>query len=453
MDFPKPSLRILAPCIMALFSFSCMAQSITLPTGTPLPIQIDDHIPMRVGQAIRGELMYPVYADNTLVLPAHTIVNGTVVSLRADRSRRIRSGMGGDLTPFHIPVVQFTRITLGDGSAVPFVSGTATDGSPIYRSVAPPPSRGGFLRQEFDMGLSVARDDVALFTEPGKIDRLKQFAYNRLPYHPERIEKGTAWTVEITAPLALAPQPAPAVVAVPVMKRHFWQQPAPSASPADKGPGLWTIQAYLDDAVSSESSTSGQVIRATVAEPIYNADRSVAIPQGAILLGAVTRARPARRFGRTGTLNFSFRQLTLPGGAPQNVEATLTGADSGPGLALNSEGQVKSKPQDKLSVPIFLALLASRPLDQEHGSDGQLGKNAVGGAAGLGLVGTIIGLSGASPNVAAGIGSYGAMLAVYDRWIARGKKIVFPRDTRIVVQTVARSSAVMHASPAGTPRP
>lgn len=436
---------------MALYTTGCLAQSITLPPGTPLPIQTDDHLPMRVGQTIRGELIYPVYADNTLVLPAHTIVNGTVTSLRADRSRRIRAGLGGDLTPFHIPVVQFTQITLANGSALPFASGPATDGSPIYRAVAPPPSQGGFARQEINMAISVARDDIALFTEPGKVDRLKQFAYNRLPYHPERIEKGTAWTVDITAPLALAPQPAPSppIDPDPAPKRHFWQQPAPKAPPTDNGPGVWTIQAYLDDPLSSETSTSGQVIRATVAEPIYNPDRTVAIPQGATLLGAVTRAKPARRFGRTGTLNFSFRQLTLPGGEPRNVEATLTGADSGQALALNSEGQVKSKPQDKLSVPIFLALLASRPLDQDHGSDGQLGKNAAGGAAGLGLVGTIIGLSGASPNVAAGIGYYGAALAVYDRWIARGKKIIFPRDTRIVVQTVARSSAVMHANPDG----
>ena len=70
-----------------------------------------------------------------------------------------------------------------------------------------------------------------------------------------------------------------------------------------------------------------------------------------------------------------------------------------------------------------------------------------GGAAGLGLVGTIIGLSGQSPYAAAGIGYYGAALAAYDRWIARGKKITFPRDTRIVVQTVARHSEVMHADP------
>lgn len=433
----------------------CQTQAVTLPAGTPLPVQIDDHLPMRVGQSIHAELIYPVYVDNNLVLPEKTVLEGTVIELRSDNSRRIHARLSGDLTPFHVPVVSFTQIVLANGSVLPFSSNPATDGSPIYRAVAPPPSKGGFLRQQFNMGLSIARDDAAIFLDPGKGDRLKQFVYNRLPYHPERIEKGTAWTIETTSPLDVPAQPAPPPVAVaPVPKHHFWQQPIPAAEPADNGPGTWTIQAYLADPLSSETSTTGQVIKAIVAKPIYNPDHTIAIPQGATLVGAVTSAKPARRFGRTGTLNFSFRQLTLPGGQPQNVETTLTGADSGQELALNSEGQVKSKPQDKLSVPIFLALLASRPLDQEHGdSSHQLGKNAAGGAAGLGLVGTIIGLSGISSNAAAGIGYYGAALAVYDRWIARGKKITFPRDTRIVVQTVARRSAVMHADPSRAVHP
>jgi hypothetical protein len=424
-------------------------QAITLPAGTPLPVQIEDHLPMREGQPIRAELIYPVYADNKLVLPEHTVVSGTVIKLRSDSSRRIHARLSGDMTPFHIPVVSFTQIILADGSALPFSSIPATDGAPIYRAVAPPPTKGGFFRQQFDMGLSIARDDIAIFLAPGKGDRLKQFVYSQLPYHPERIEKGTTWTIETTATLEIPAQPAPTPLAIAgVPKHYFWQQPVPAAEPSDNGPGRWTIQAYLADPLSSETSTAGQIIKATVAQPIYNPDHTIAIPQGATLVGAVTRAKKARRFGRTGTLNFSFRQLTLPSGQAQNVETTLTGADSSQALALNSEGQVKSKPQDKLSLPIFLALLASRPLDQEHGdSSHQFGKNAAGGAAGLGLVGTIIGLSGQSPYAAAGIGYYGAALAVYDRWIARGKKISFPRDTRIVVQTVARHSEVMQADP------
>ncbi|MEO6806122.1 MAG: hypothetical protein ABI286_12805 [Edaphobacter sp.] len=439
--------------LLLLYTVAATAQSV-LPPGTPFPVQIDDHLPMRVGLPIRASLIYPVYANDILVLPEHTILTGTVTSLHPNRSRRTRALLGGDFTPFHIPVVQFTQILLPDGSVLPFSSDPATDGAPIYRAVAPPPAKGGFLRRQFDMGLSIARDNLAIFIAPGKGDRLKQFIYGELPYHPERIEKNTAWTIQTTAPLTIPPQPAlPSPPVVVPRKRHFWEQPAPPP-PAPDDSGKWTIQAYLDDPISSETTKAGQTIKATVAEPIYNPDHTIAIPQGATLVGAVTKAKPSRSFGRSGTLNFSFRQLTLPGGEPQNVETTLTGADSAQALALNSEGQEKPKPQDKISVPILLALMASRPLDQDHhGAGNGLGKNAVGGAAGLGLVGTIIGLAGVSPNAAAGIGYWGTAVAVYYRWIARGKKITFARDTRIVVQTIARSSAAMHPDPTRAEHP
>jgi hypothetical protein len=209
----------------------------------------------------------------------------------------------------------------------------------------------------------------------------------------------------------------------------------------------------LDEPLSSETSKDGQAIKATVAEPIYNPDKTIAIPQGSTLIGAVTRTEPSRKCGRTGVLTFTFGQLQIPHEETRIVETRLTAADSARNIALNSEGQAKSKPQDKISLPILLAVMARRPLDQDAGKNGglgegnSLGKNAVGGAAGLGLVGTIIGLTGTSPNAAAGIGYYGAAGAVYYRWIAHGQKIDFGKNTRIVVVTIPRSSAPMKSNP------
>src|ERR1700737_3769543 len=165
----------------------------TLPIGTVLPVQIPGNLPMRVGQPIRAELIYPVYDANTLVLPAHTQLIGSVTDLCSNRSRRVHASLGGDFTPFHIPVVRFTQIVLADGSTLPFSSDPATDGAPIYRAVAPPPSKGGFLRQQLNIGAGMLRDDLAYFISPGKGDRLKQFIYGRLPYHPHRIARGPAW--------------------------------------------------------------------------------------------------------------------------------------------------------------------------------------------------------------------------------------------------------------------
>ena len=445
------NLRLALLFVFALLPATSLCQSGpgTVPTGTPLAVAIDQHYPMRAGTVIRGRLLYPIYADNQLLLPQNTVVTGSVVKLLSDRKRRVNAILGGDFTPFHTPEVQFTQIQLPGGATIPLACGPAATGTQIYRAVAPPASKGGFFRQEFNSGLSAVRGDIAAFTAPGKDDRLLQWFYGRIPYHPQSIEKGTSWTVETTADLDLPAQPAtPPTPPTPARKSHFWEEPVPRAQSASSDTGAWIVQANLAEAVSSETSKNGQTIKAVVAEPIFNPDHTIAVPQGATLVGEVTRAKPARHFGRTGVLSFSFSQLILPNAEPQTVETRLTGADSAQNIALNSEGQAKSKPQDKLAIPLFLAMLASRPLDQDCGHRGGCagntpGKSGVGGAAGLGLVGTIVGIAGGSPYAAAGIGYWGAARAVYSRWIARGQKITFAKDTRIVVETTPRHAAPM----------
>jgi hypothetical protein len=441
------NLRLAPILLLALLPASspCQTEAGTVPAGTPLALQIDQHYPMRTGQPIRAHLIYSVYGENHLLIPKDSIVTGTVVALRPDHSRRVRALLGGDFTPFRTPVVRFDSIFLPDGVAIPLASDIAGNGTPIYRAVAPPPANGGWVRQQFESGVAAARSDLAIFISPGKGDRLLQFFYSQIPCHPQRIEKGTSWTIEATAAVAVPAQPAPKIL-LPVAaphRPHFWEvHPPVAAPPVDSS--AWIINANLTDALSSESSAKGAIIKAVVAEPIYNRDHTIAVPQGATLVGSINRARPARMFGRTGVLSFSFNQLVLPDMRTQTVETRLTGADSAQDIALNSEGQAKSKPRDKVSVPLILAMLASRPLDRDHEhADATLGKDGVGGAAGLGLVGTVVGLAGGSPDVAAGIGYWGAARALYSRWIARGQKITFPKDTRIVVETTARRSAPM----------
>jgi len=100
------------------------------------------------------------------------------------------------------------------------------------------------------------------------------------------------------------------------------------------------------------------------------------------------------------------------------------------------------KPQDKIVVPLILILLATRPLDREHGDSNLAGKNFV-GANGFGLAGNLISLAGGSPNIAVGIGAYGAAISLYRRWIAHGHEVTFARDTRLVLQTTPRTAAVL----------
>lgn len=433
----------LAQLPLALY---CQAGPGTVPAGAPLALSIDRNYPMRMGETIHARLMYGIYADNKLMLPANTEVTGSVVALEPDRVRRLRARLGGDFTPFRTPEVRFTQVVLTDGRTVALESGAATNGTQVYRAVTPPPSKGGFLRQEFNNGVNAARGDLANFIAPGKGDRLLQWVYSQIPYHPQRIDKGTTWTVETTAAMDVPAQaPAPIVAPAPPKKQHFWEVQTPKAAPPENK-GAWIVQADLDGALSSETSKAGQLIKAVVAEPIYTADNNLAVPQGAVLTGEVTRARPARRWGRTGVLTFNFSQLQMPDQETQNVETRLTGADSTENLALNSEGQATSKPQDKLAIPFILAVMASRPLDQDNRSGHPTDttqKEGVGGAAGLGLVGTAIGIAGGSRYFAASIGYWGAARSIFRRWIAPGQKINFAKDTRIVVETTPRRSAPM----------
>ena len=400
------------------------AASVVIPAGTPFAVTIQQNLGMKLGEAVHAELLYPVYDHDRLVLPAKTAVTGSVVELTPDHTRRVHARLRGDFTPFHIPVVQFNSVTLADGTTVPLQTGTATHGAPVYRLVAPPPRKGGFIKQQFGVVKDEAKDRIKVITGPDKGDRLLQFLYSQLPYHPERIAKNTAWMVETAAPLNLAGAPS---------------APSPQAV-ADAEPRTFIVQAYLAEEMSSETSKAGQGIRAVVAEPVLNPDGTVAVPQGAVLTGAVTAARPARSFGRVGELRFSFREMTLPGGASQAVQAQVTGADGLQDMAMTSEGEVKPKPQDKLAVPLLLIGAAFRPLDRD--GHHQLAKDGVASNS-IGVLGFVLGTAAGKANIAAGLGFYGAGVSVYERYLRKGKAVTFQKDTRVVIQTTGRRSAAI----------
>jgi hypothetical protein len=386
---------------------------------------------------LQGRLVYPVYVGNRIALPAGTTLRGRVIRLDSDRNRRIHSRLRGDFTPFHVPIVQFDQAALQDGAVQPIVCGSAQDGMLILRLSPPPGQRkGSFIGRQLGDAKRRVKEVAALFTAPGRGDRLLQFVYGQLPYHPQRIETGTTWGVELVQPFRVklndSPLAGPRGSAMPPIRGS-----GPSQTPAEQT-AEWQLHTYLQQTISSAKAKPGDTFQASVAEPVFNSDNALVVPQGSLLIGEITQAKPARSFGRQGKLRFHFTQLRLPSGFSQPVEGAVSRIDSNKSanLQIDPEGGIQPQSQNRVVVPLILTFLAGRAFDD----DGNRTLNNAVASNGFGIVGRVVGIAASSRNVAAGIGIYGAALSFYDLWLARGHDVVFAKNTRIEITTTPRRS-------------
>jgi hypothetical protein len=336
--------------------------------------------------------------------------------------------------------VKFNELVLPNGVLQPIASDGAKDGVPILR-LSPPSERpkGSFIRRQIAAEKQRLKDFAALFTQPGRGDRLVQFIYTQLPYHPERIETGTSWTVDLTQPLDLTLQNSKTENRDnPVAPdEQTAKEKADPAKPSDQETE-WRLRANLQQSISSANEKPGNTFQALVAEPIFNGSHVLEVPEGSVLIGEITQTKPARSFGRQGKLRFRFRELKFPSGFTQPVEGTLAGTDSdkSANLQMDSEGGVQPKSQNRVIVPLVLTLLAGRALDD----DGSAAAHGAVASNGFGIVGRVVGIVASSRNVAAGIGIYGAALSFYDLWLARGHDVVFVKNTRVEITTTPSRS-------------
>jgi hypothetical protein len=193
------------------------------------------------------------------------------------------------------------------------------------------------------------------------------------------------------------------------------------------------LRAYLQQTISSAKEKAGDTFQAFVAEPVFNSDHLLVVPEGSLIVGEITQTKPARSFGRRGKLRFKFRELKFPGGFSEPVEGTLAGIDSNKAanLQVDSEGGIQQKSQNRVIAPLALTLLAGRAFDD----DGSRVAHSAVASNGFGIVGRVIGIVASSRNVAAGIGIYGAALSFYDLWLAHGHDVVFVKNTRVEITT------------------
>jgi hypothetical protein len=399
-----------------------------LPAGTSLQVESVRHYPMKAGKAIEGRLVYPLYVDGKLVVPENTVVHGTVTALEPDSKERWHGRLQGDFTPFHDAKVQFNELALPDG-ARPMTTSGASTGAMVLRLAAP-----GALPKQSLVGRywAQAKDrlhqQVAFFTDPGLGDRAKQMLYHQLPYHPERIPAHTSWTFELAAPVALPDPPVQA------------QDPAPPAQKPGT-PETWSVHALLTAGVSSATAKPGDPVRALVIEPVLDKDKQLVVPQGSVLVGHITTAKAARFLGRNGKLRFTFQQVQFPESPAANVQGALAGATTQgeQSLNLDAEGTITPKNQASAIVPLLLTLLASRALDY----DGNLTVQTGVASNGFGLVGRIVGMAAGNRNFAAGLGFYAAGLSLYENFLRTGHDVIFPKDTRIEIETTPLRAPVL----------
>ena len=441
---------VLLSLIVTAAGLLAQQATVQIPAGTPLPVQLGNHVPLKKGEALDCHLMYPVYAKNKVAIPAGSLVQGTVVALTPDRSRRIHGRLWGDFTPFRVPVVHFNQLVLPDGVAEKIDSSDATNGAPVLHLSTPAASKSrGFISRQFSQLKQQGKDMAALVTAPGRKDRLVQLLYRQLPYHPQRIESQTMWTVTLVQPLMLTEKEAPeqpqqnAAVAIAVPPKPAPKPPAAKAPANDES--AWHLSAYLQQTISSGTEKKGDTFNAIVAAPIFKPDHTVEIPEGSVLVGTITQAKAARSFGRAGKLRFDFRELRLPGAGSKAVQGTLAGANSvkSEKLKIDSEGGVEPQPQNRVIVPLVLTFLASRALD----NDGNLTANTAVSSNGFGIIGRVVGIVSGSRYLAAGIGFYAAALSVYERWLVHGHNVAFVKNTRIEVTMMPSRNPISATAP------
>ncbi len=417
-------LAVLALVGVAAAAAQTPVSTLSIPSGTRLELELTRRTPLhRVGQPITAYLTAPVYADDRLVLPVGTAVGGTVAAIHGPSLLpRVEAAMGGDFSPLPQVTVRFQTVQLTNGTWMPLQAALAPEGPPLHLVTSAP--RGG---KTAALGRRISsmyhqQEDAAeaLLQRQTHWATLKSEAVDSLPYRPAALAAGTHYGAQLTAALAVpssAPAPPP-------------QDPLPPTLP----PGL-VLRARLDQGLSSATTHWGAPVEATVEQPALAPDGHLLIPQGSKLVGQVVEVRPARQFGRGGTLRFVFSHLELPGGQQQGVSTKLAAAASSGPVQLDGEGEAKASPPGGATPAIALGLVLSTAVKND--ADNAWALNA-GSGTHLHIWGTAMAvlLTRFRPvaPVMLGMGFVGAGRTVYRRWLGRGPEVVFPAATELEIQ-------------------
>ncbi|MSO56500.1 MAG: VWA domain-containing protein [Acidobacteria bacterium] len=236
--------------------------------------------------------------------------------------------------------------------AVEPVEGGVPQGKTFVKVLATPTEIAiGLLCQDPDpagiVSFSKARDaelddeDHVLITAPGRMQRLKESAVNRLPCHWQYLQQETLYTAELLAPIAFC-------AAKPI--EHAVQGTVP--------PPNTIVHARLVTPLESGKTPRGTPVRAVVTEPLFRPDGRLILPEGAEMEGEVTFERGARYFHRTGRLRFLFENVRTSVQESQTLLAALyaAGLSGNDRIVLDDEGGAEVANLKSRFIALALAL-------------------------------------------------------------------------------------------------
>jgi hypothetical protein len=465
-------LGTLALACIPFFSASASAQtatdeetpriSLNVPSGAPLRLYLTKRVSKRAGAPVEAKLLESIFAFDREVLPAGTVAQGEVSRVQpVSKWQRARAIVNGDFTPLRSAKVEFTTLILPDGSKLSTHTVETMGLNSIYREPStkknqkaqPQNQNGGILgtvrqtaKDRINSAINSRTQGITdMVRGPNKKEKLIDFLWSKLPYHPQYMRRGTRVDAALLDPLQFGFEP---------VKQgdlaELGSQPLPDS----------VVHVRLLTALSSASAKQGEVVEAAVTAPLFSPSHKLVLPEGARLLGTVVVARKARSFHRGGQLRFNFQRVELPpevanlrfftAPAPMRTQAVLEGAE-GSGTAqikVDSEGGVQAKEsKTRFIAPVISLILASRSADDDAGrhhdgasatgGDANVSGRTLGGGMGLGMLGAAI--SQSSPYVGMAFGYYRVAWSVYSNVIARGGEVQFDKNAMMDIRFGTRT--------------
>lgn len=404
-------------------AFCQQASVSTIPVGVPLRVQIDRSYPLKTGTRIEGRLVEPVYVTDHIVLPVDTPIFGVIRGKQSVPGKQRASAMlDGDFTPLATAKVVFDSVELPDHSRLPISTQVVERTSSVVRMTTP---KSASLKSRVSQLIRDRRDEaIGQVTAPHKRDRVRQFLYGQLPYHPQEVWFNTQFDADLTSPVDVPVETGK--TAIPILK-------------LDSSVPSGTLEARLTEALTSGITKPGTPVVAVLSAPLFDKERAhILLPEGTRLTGSVVQSSRARSFARNGQLRFVFRKIEM-GGSERPAHGMLAAAESGTGqnLVIDSEGSTKTTSPDRAVGTLLLGAMAASSLhhDEDGGTD-PLKAGVV--SNGFGTATRLVVMIAGSRNLASGFAYYALSKNLYSKWIARGKDVSFPRDTRIEIELAER---------------